>query len=68
MPLFDWQAVKEAEIESAVLFCPEPERNNQQTIPGEGKKKVVFPNDSVLLFDRFSLHFLPFIVTHRNGM
>ena len=54
MPLFDWQAVKEAEIESAVLFCPEPERNNQQTIPGEGKKKVVFPNDSVLL-DRKSV-------------
>lgn len=36
--LFDWQALKEAEIEYEVLFCPDPEHNNQQMVSGDGKK------------------------------
>lgn len=56
--LFDWQGLKEAEIESVVLFWPDPVPNNQQMISGNGKK-VVFQNDFVLLFRSIPLAFPP---------
>lgn len=65
--LFDWQALKEAEIESVVLFCPDSECNNQQMISGDGKK-LFFRMILCCFLDQFYLHFLHVIVTDRNCM
>lgn len=37
---FDWQGLKEAEIESVVHFWPDSVPNNQQMMSGNGKKVV----------------------------
>ena len=51
-------------MESAVLFCPDPEHNNQQMIPGNGNK--LFFNLLMMILccflDQVYLHFLHLIL------
>lgn len=55
----------EAEIESVVCFCPDPEPNNQQMISGD-ENKLFFRMILCRFLDQLCLHFLHHILTDRK--
>lgn len=63
--LFDGQALKEAEIEFAVIFCSDPEHNNQQMIPGD-ENNLFFRMIVCGSLHQFYLHVLHLVLTDRS--